>query len=60
MRHGLCLNIPLDRGFMAQIVAPRDLTKREAIRLCALIQTLVLPDPNEPAPRAPAHPAIER
>lgn len=28
--------------FMAQLVLPRDLTKEEADRLCAMIQTLVI------------------
>ena len=30
--------------FMSQLVLPRDLTQWEADRICALIQTLVIPE----------------
>lgn len=40
----LCLPFPMRDGrYMAQIVIPRDLTQAEADRLCAFVQTLVIP-----------------
>jgi hypothetical protein len=39
----LAMPFPLRAGFLAQIVIPRDLTKEEAARLCAFINTLALP-----------------
>lgn len=36
----LALPFPMRQGFLAQIVIPRDMTKAEASRLCAFIQTL--------------------
>lgn len=36
----LALPFPMRHGFLAQIVIPRDMTKAEASRLCAFIQTL--------------------
>lgn len=39
----LAMPFPLRAGFLAQIVIPRDLTKDEAVRLCAFIHTLALP-----------------
>lgn len=44
----LAMPFPLRSGFLAQIVIPRDLTKDEAARLCAFIQTLVLPTASVP------------
>lgn len=36
----LALPFPLRPGYLAQVVIPRDMTKAEAARLCAFIQTL--------------------
>ncbi len=36
----LAMPFPLRVGYLAQIVIPRDMTKAEAVRLCAFIQTL--------------------
>jgi hypothetical protein len=36
----LAMPFPLRPGYLAQIVIPRDMTKAEAARLCAFIQTL--------------------
>lgn len=38
----LALPFPLRPGYLAQVVIPRDMTKAEAIRLCAFIQTLAV------------------
>jgi hypothetical protein len=38
----LALPFPLRPGYLAQVVIPRDMTKAEASRLCAFIQTLAL------------------
>jgi hypothetical protein len=38
----LALPFPLRAGYLAQIVIPRDMTKAEAARLCAFIQTLAV------------------
>ncbi len=32
--------------FMAQVVIPRDLTTKEAERLCAFLMTLAMPEPQ--------------
>jgi len=40
----LCLDYPLRRDFLAQLVVPQDLTELEARRLCAFIATLPIPD----------------
>lgn len=39
----MALPYPLRTGFFAQVVIPHDMTKNEADRLCAFIQTLVSP-----------------
>lgn len=38
----LALPFPLRPGYLAQVVIPRDMTKAEAGRLCAFIQTLAV------------------
>jgi hypothetical protein len=38
----LALPFPLRPGYLAQVVIPRDMTKAEASRLCAFIQTLAV------------------
>jgi len=38
----LALPFPLRAGYLAQVVIPRDMTKAEAGRLCAFIQTLAV------------------
>ena len=38
---------PLRPDCVAQLVLPGDLTKREADRLCAMIQTLPIPTKDE-------------
>lgn len=40
----LALPFPLRPGYLAQVVIPRDMTKAEASRLCAFIQTLATAD----------------
>lgn len=39
-----CYEYPLRPDFTAQVVLPRDLTTAEAKRLCAMIETLPLPE----------------
>jgi hypothetical protein len=51
----LCLDFPMRPDFLAQIVVPRDMTKREAERLSAMIVTLSIADSN-PEPVVPAPP----
>jgi len=43
----LVLPFPLRKFFMAQIVVPRDMTKAEADRLCAFVQSLVATERSE-------------
>ena len=38
-----CLEYPLRKYFIAQVVVPRDITYLEALKLCAFIKTLVAP-----------------
>jgi hypothetical protein len=38
-----CYEYPLRADFMAQAVLPRNLTKKEAERICAFIMTLAQP-----------------
>jgi hypothetical protein len=35
---------PLRAGYMAQVVLPRDMTKKEAERLCAFVMSLAKPE----------------
>ncbi len=44
----LCFEYPLRPDYLAQLVLPRDMTKSEADRLCALIRSLVQPESTEP------------
>lgn len=44
------LDVPLTNGWVATLFVPRDLTKDEADRLCALIQTLPIPSVTQGPP----------
>lgn len=39
----LCYDYPLRPDFLAQLVVPRDISRAEAKRLCAFIETLAIP-----------------
>lgn len=45
MRHSLALPIPLEGRYLAQLVVPIDITQAECDKLCAVLQTLVMPMP---------------
>lgn len=45
VRHSIYLNFPLNDGFIAQFVLPRDLRENEKDRLIECIRTLVIPQP---------------
>jgi hypothetical protein len=36
----LCMPFPLRPGYLAQVVVPRDMTRDEAERLCAFVNSL--------------------
>jgi hypothetical protein len=40
--HPLAIPFPVREGFLGQIVVPRNITKQEAARLCAFVQTLAV------------------
>jgi hypothetical protein len=42
----ICLPFPLRKGYLAQILVPMDMTKAEADRLCAFVQSLAKPEPK--------------
>jgi hypothetical protein len=39
---GLCIDFPMRKGFLAQVVVPANMSPVEAKRLCAMINTLPL------------------
>lgn len=47
MTPSICNDFPLRPDYLAQIVVPRDMTEREAERLCEFIKSLVQPDRDE-------------
>jgi len=47
MTRGHCYEYPLRPDFVAQLVIPRELTERDARRLCAFIQSLVMPTSDD-------------
>ncbi len=47
----LCYAYPMRPDFLAQLVVPRDLSAAEAKRLCAFIETLVIPYANSALPQ---------
>jgi hypothetical protein len=46
-RTSFCLPFPLRPDYMAHIIIPRDMTEREAERLCEFIMTLPIPDQKD-------------
>lgn len=50
----LCHQFPMRGGhYVAQVIAPTDMTSKEADRLCAFVMALVAP-PKTPLPDPPA------
>jgi hypothetical protein len=43
-RKSICNPFPMDRGYIAQIVVPRDMSRQEAERLAECIKALAQPD----------------
>ena len=51
MNEHICLPFPIRPDFLAQIVAPINMTKDEANRLCVFVMCLAQPEPvSAPVP----------
>lgn len=49
MSASLCLEYPLRPDFSVQVVLPRDLTEKEAQRLCEFLKSIPLPSTSKPS-----------